>query len=294
MGEHMQRLSFNTILIFAIVLAILLNSPEVAHSQNSCIDCHVKPAPPQTTWPGSIHAKVNVTCDKCHGGYPTQSLEEQAHLGIKTSISPESPIYYKNVPETCGVCHKKQYEAFTKSLHYKNLKENKLAPYCVTCHGSHDVALADPLVLSKKCSICHNEEMKIKPAIPSEAREMMRLFEVAKSDIAKAQGLIDIAKERDKNTSKAEEILKEAKIKLAKSIDIWHAFNITSFKIELVDALDRADKSYELTSALVPEAIPKPAPTPRKPICGPTIISLIAMIPLLTYLLLVRRNLPIF
>ncbi|MEE8403328.1 MAG: ammonia-forming cytochrome c nitrite reductase subunit c552 [Candidatus Hydrothermarchaeaceae archaeon] len=84
-------------------------------------------------------------CTTCHGGH-----------NIKSSKNPESTIYYAGVPETCGiVCHKKEYGDFTQSEHYKNLKERKLAPECVTCHSNHKTKILGREEIAEFCTMCH-------------------------------------------------------------------------------------------------------------------------------------------
>ena len=50
-------------------------------------------------WSDSGHSSYFVTCDACHGGNPNVNTEAGAHSPMKNITDPESPIYYKNIPE---------------------------------------------------------------------------------------------------------------------------------------------------------------------------------------------------
>ncbi len=88
-------------------------------------------------------------CTTCHGGH-----------NIKSTRNPESTVFFKEVTETCGsVCHTEEYKAFIKSTHYKRLKSGKLAPECVTCHGSHTACVNENP--SEVCAYCHSEAPQV-------------------------------------------------------------------------------------------------------------------------------------
>src|SRR5512141_962956 len=94
---------------------------------NSCVHCH-SGLPGSSfvgakshSWTGSAHQKRGVTCDKCHGGNPAAPGEKEAHQGVLGSKNPQSSIYYKNIPSTCGKCHGAEYFKFKRSLHYRLL-----------------------------------------------------------------------------------------------------------------------------------------------------------------------------
>ncbi|MBI5389733.1 hypothetical protein HZB01_05140 [Candidatus Woesearchaeota archaeon] len=239
---------------------IFWNNPVLAQVENSCVDCHKKPeiisslpALEQNIfedWRISVHGSKGITCEKCMGGNPTKFAKEAAHEGIKNSSNPKSPVYYKNLPETCGECHSGVYKKFTQSRHYQRLKANELAPECSTCHGSHNVALVEPLEISKKCSLCHNIETRIMPSIPREAEGALAIIKQVKNAVLKAESAIEVAREKRRDTTKAEVVLQEAKSILGVSGDSWHDFEIYAFKEELVNALYYADRAYNLASAL--------------------------------------------
>jgi len=139
------------IIMLVFLAAVLALMVPKAVTANSCVDCHSKNVTANKlapwlansfdVWSRSVHGVNGVVCNNCHGGDPGAVDKEKAHVGVRGSSDPSSPIYYENVPETCGKCHTKVYEKFVQSKHYKNLKAGRLAPTCTTCHGFHmDIA----------------------------------------------------------------------------------------------------------------------------------------------------------
>ncbi|MFQ5864970.1 MAG: cytochrome c3 family protein [bacterium] len=97
------------------------------------------------------------TCNSCHGSHD-----------IRTMGDPESPIYWKSVPETCGQCHGEIYEQYTESVHWSAAEQGiRDAPVCTDCHGEHEVkspqdpkSPVHPLrVAVATCERCHGSEL---------------------------------------------------------------------------------------------------------------------------------------
>jgi hypothetical protein len=225
-------------------------------------------------WVGSIHGVKGITCDKCKGGNPNQSIKELAHIGVKKSTDPSSPIYYTRIPETCGACHQEVYEWFVQSKHFQNLYGHRLAPDCTTCHGSHSISPVSPMAISEACKFCHNKLTGIKPNVPKEAKEALMLISQAEEAITKARIAVEIAKEQGKDMGRAEKDIREAESKLEKSRSMWHAFNIGDFRKNLLEAMSLASKANS-TARRLPET-----PWPERSICGATVLLLLASTPL--------------
>lgn len=175
---------------------------------NSCITCH------SDMWEemkGSIHSQNGITCNKCHGGDPTQAdmdrakAPETGYRGIPDK---------KDIPLICGECHADvevmnfygirtdQLARYKTSVHGKKLLlegDNRVAA-CSDCHGYHDVLpVSDPgspvypSNLPKTCNQCHgNAKLMGSYGLPSDIYETYRnsvhgkaLFE--KKDISVAQ-----------------------------------------------------------------------------------------------------------
>lgn len=229
---------------------------------NSCVDCHrlaktVKALPAWYQdqfihWYGSVHGRKGVTCDKCHGGDPDRSDRKQAHQGMKPSGDPDSRVYYKNLPETCGACHKGVYREFIQSRHYQYLKADRLAPTCTTCHGFQmDIEGVVPLQIAGRCTICHNSRMGVKPEVAESAREALYGVERTNQFIQKTQVAIELAKEQGLNVKKAQALLTESRNRLKRTGERWHRFDLNGFKKELEEIHSHVDEAYAAAKRLL-------------------------------------------
>jgi nitrate/TMAO reductase-like tetraheme cytochrome c subunit len=97
------------------------------------------------------------TCNSCHNSHDIRPLDD-----------PQSTIFWKNVPETCGKCHGEIYEQYTESVHWAAAKKGiRTAPVCTDCHGEHEVkSPQDPTspvhplrVATATCERCHASEL---------------------------------------------------------------------------------------------------------------------------------------
>ena len=141
----------------------------------TCALCHADPKivqkyhipipDPLAAYKNSVHGVAVLseenfdaaTCNSCHGSHD-----------IRTMADPVSPIYWTNVPETCGQCHGEIYEQYTESVHWTAVKRGiRQAPVCTDCHGEHEVKSPDdpkspvhPLrVAAATCGRCHDSEL---------------------------------------------------------------------------------------------------------------------------------------
>jgi len=105
------------------------------------------------------------SCVSCHGVH-----------GIRAAKDPQSKVYARNVPETCGACHANettmagfkradgsplpttQLAEYRNSVHGKALlgRGDLGAPACNTCHGNHAASPPGVAQVSKSCSLCHS------------------------------------------------------------------------------------------------------------------------------------------
>jgi hypothetical protein len=202
-------------------------SAEGGKTENSCVHCHSQ-LPGSSfvgarshSWTGSIHQKHGVTCDKCHGGNPRAAAQKEAHAGVLGSGNPQSAVYYKNIPSTCGKCHGAEFYKFTQSLHYNRLEATGRGPECVTCHGSMVTSILTPDTIAAVCEQCHNERLGIFPFIPQKAkavllllRESMALFDADQRLYHPAEGTVEARNMRDARAS-----LHSARLD-------WHKFDL--------------------------------------------------------------------
>lgn len=242
-------------IFIASIIIYVSGKGALALSANSCVECHKEVAAENTLqiwsqnqfihWYGSVHGRKSVTCEKCHGGNPGHTNKKLAHQGVKSSKDPRSSIYYKNLPETCGSCHKGVYQQFIQSRHYKNLKAERLAPTCTTCHGFEmDIGAVRPLQLMGRCTICHNPQSGVKPDAADLARQSLEDVTHTEQSIQKAQTLIDLAREEGLEPKSAEELLRMARSRLEKTRELWHTFQLDAFKQELMEIQELAGKAY--------------------------------------------------
>jgi cytochrome b subunit of formate dehydrogenase len=137
-----------------------------------CAQCHEEEARKYAT---SAHGEYLAkhpealdvpTCSSCHGTHNIHSPKD-----------PQSPVYKKNLPDTCGRCHGREalrkehgigatVEDYKKSVHGVALLEkgNMKAAGCSDCHSSHELRhRRDPQSQTYKmnipgiCGNCHKE-----------------------------------------------------------------------------------------------------------------------------------------
>ena len=97
-------------------------------------------------------------CTDCHGSHTVLSHRD-----------PESPVYYLNVPQTCGRCHSdgnlmKHYglpadivERYREGVHGRALLQQHRhdVPNCTRCHGSHGASPPGVDNIEIVCGQCH-------------------------------------------------------------------------------------------------------------------------------------------
>jgi cytochrome b6-f complex iron-sulfur subunit len=105
------------------------------------------------------HGDTNsAVCTDCHGAHD-----------VIASGNAESRTNFRNIPETCGVCHADPslmagyglspdiVAQYRGSIHGRNLLEHGDAgsPHCATCHGSHGAAPPGFTEVGHVCGQCH-------------------------------------------------------------------------------------------------------------------------------------------
>ncbi|VVB54502.1 Cytochrome c3 [uncultured archaeon] len=181
-------------------------------------------------WTNSKHAMFNVTCDNCHGGNTSSDVKEVAHIGVSRSSDSNSSVFYRNVPDTCGKCHKDELNQFKESLHYQNLKALKQAPSCDTCHMPHEFKVLNASQFQDLCSSCHNIDMNIAPDVPEQAVNAINNADKLKNEIRIADADVKQAKQQGKDVTAAQKEL-DAAIAIRDNLPIlWHSFNLPNFQ----------------------------------------------------------------
>ncbi len=311
-----------TVVVFLVLNGFILVSIQGASaSENSCIDCHKTLSPflevqkqfnqiriqhlernvtcslechedrvrqlatgNYQQWSESVHALKGVTCDVCHGGDPKQATKEKAHVTIKKPTDPESPVYYTNVPQTCGKCHSNELESFEKSNHYKKLEALKTAPTCTTCHAPHTFKVLNPEEFRNFCGNCHSVYKKVAPYdIPVQAEYLLGKVNKLKFNIEMTRQDIFLAKKNGTDVTMAEQYSDSALKTVQDLSPMWHEFNLTHFE----DSVDFANKEINKAEDIV-EPASTPAKTPAPSVPG--FLGLSGIISLLAVLYLLRKN----
>jgi hypothetical protein len=195
-------------------------------------------------WSDSSHSKYYVTCDACHGGNPNSNTEKEAHSTMKNISDLESPIYFKNIPETCGKCHTQELDHFKNTMHYQRLRAESRAPSCVTCHQPHSFKVLKASELTPMCSVCHNSKDQIAAAnVPKDATFALEKANELQEEISKVSNSISEAKANGKDVSSAQNDLDKA-ISVMKDIpSLWHSFNLKDFDQQIQIGIDSAKKA---------------------------------------------------
>src|SRR5215469_11969441 len=138
---------------------------KVAARPPNCAGCHQKQS---ESYGASVHGlaltqgrKDSATCSDCHDGHT-----------IVPPSSPESPLHFSRLAQTCGGCHDQAASDVAESVHGKALAAgHRDAPTCTDCHSEHKIIAlksSSPLKISAEvCSNCHaSERMNTKYNLP--------------------------------------------------------------------------------------------------------------------------------
>ncbi len=204
-------------------------------------------------WSDSDHSKYYVTCDACHGGDPNANTENASHKTMKGINDTESPIYFKNIPDTCGKCHAEEMEHFKNTMHYQRLKAESRAPSCVTCHKPHTFKVLKSSEMTALCSVCHNPRDQIASAdVPIDAKKALEKQKEFQDELLKAKTAIAADKAARKDVSHAQVDLDKAQAVMDDIPSLWHQFNLKDFDRQIQDGIDSAIKAEMKTSTLEP------------------------------------------
>ncbi len=136
-----------------------------------CERCHYHGAPPEVPQPDEIYLKYwnSVHGEKVKAGNPKAPWCQDCHGGhnVLPAKNMASTVYKKNIPKTCGKCHKKAYEEYKDSVHGVALLKKGIldVPVCTDCHGKHDVyspgkpiSKVNPKKVPETCAKCHADQ----------------------------------------------------------------------------------------------------------------------------------------
>jgi len=139
----------------------------VAVKQVRCGKCHEQQS---ESYGASVHGlaqakgrKDAATCSDCHDSHT-----------ILPPTSPESPLHFSRLAETCGICHDQEAKDVEVSVHGKAVAAGKReAPTCTDCHSEHKILglkSSSPMKISADvCSNCHaSERLNTKYNLPAD------------------------------------------------------------------------------------------------------------------------------
>ena len=202
-------------------------------------------------WSDSTHSIYYVTCDKCHGGDARANTESGAHASMKNITDPNSTIYFKNIPETCGKCHTAELDNFKNTMHYQRLRSTSQGPSCTTCHQPHSFKVLKSSELTNLCSACHNSVDQIATAsVPQDAKKALEKAGEFQAEVMKAKNAIADAKAKGNDISSAQMNLDKANAVLDEIPSLWHGFDLKNFDEQIQSGVDWAKKAeYEASGA---------------------------------------------
>lgn len=204
-------------------------------------------------WSDSIHSEYYVTCDRCHGGNPDAKSKTGSHGSMKGINDTDSPIYFKNIPDTCGECHAEEMEHFKNTMHYQRLKAESRAPSCVTCHKPHTFKVLKASEMTALCSVCHNPRDQVATAsVPIDAKNALEKQKEFRNELLKAKQAIAADKDARKDVTHAQVDLDKAQAVMNDIPSLWHQFNLKDFDRQIQNGIDSAKKAESKTSSLEP------------------------------------------
>jgi hypothetical protein len=291
--SYWHDLRFMGIIIFFIYFIVMAAPAAASHLDalnNSCVDCHSALSPFTDEqkrfneirlnhtqrniscslechedvirkraadnfqqWSDSVHSKYYVTCDSCHGGDPRAKTEAGAHTSMKNANDPDSTVYFKNIPGTCGKCHAEELDHFKNTMHYQRLKAESRAPSCVTCHQSHTFKVLKASELTNLCSVCHNPKDQIAIAsVPNDAKQALEKANELQEEVLKAKNAVAEAKAAGKDVSSAQLDLDKAAAVMNDVPSLWHGFNLRDFDRQIQNGIESAKKAEYKVSGVEP------------------------------------------
>jgi len=254
----------NLLLIALIFLIVPAGAVGLDALNNSCISCHEnvtakKASDNYQRWSDSVHSIYFVTCDACHGGNPNINSEAEAHSSMKNVTDPQSPIYFKNIPETCGKCHTTELEHFKNTMHYERLRSESRASSCATCHQPHSFKVLKASELAPLCSVCHNaKDMPSFANVPNDAKLALEMSDELQIEIMNLTNSISEAKAKGMEVSSAQNDLDKATYVMKEVPSLWHSFNLNAFDTEIQIGIDSAKKGQNKLSQVEPTVPPIP------------------------------------
>ena len=165
----------------------------------------------------------------------------RAHLAIRGSEDPASPIHRKNLPATCGACHTRSAEQFKKSRHAAALQSDTgtAAPTCSTCHGAAGTILPEADEVSQQCTQCHGiGKPSTHPEYAPAAKLLMAQYGAAQAMLSGAGTFIPIINDAAQRASLEVDEARATQA-LATAAESIHSMDYDTIDQKLTVAFDR-------------------------------------------------------
>jgi hypothetical protein len=130
----------------------------------------------------------SATCATCHASHD-----------IKRTQDSSSPMFRRNVPNTCGQCHAGILKDYLEGVHGRDfMKGSRDVPVCTDCHGEHQILPPEDkhskvfsTQIALTCARCHdNDELIQKYRLPA---KRLRTFQGSFHGVASAYGETRVA-----------------------------------------------------------------------------------------------------
>jgi hypothetical protein len=155
------------------------------------------------------------------------------------STQPSSPLFYSQIPQTCGRCHAAELGYFRSSLHYARLRSDGRGPNCVTCHGAMATSVLTPEGVLTTCSACHTAG----GAAPADkARESAPILALVRAETMLYSAVA--ADPRALSGSRAAPLLASARRNLSAAAEVWHTFRLDSATARLAAAREDIARAW--------------------------------------------------
>lgn len=221
------------------------------YRKNNCVICHSGITEPVRLsahfyeWMNSPHERKGVTCDKCHGGNPEARDATAAHAGVFGTAQPQSLLFQKNQPSTCGKCHQAISDAFVKSPHFKHLNGPDFSASCNTCHlhMASNIVYWPPDTV-KLCATCHRAGGTAPgtPDAPEKAGDIIAAFTRADEVIDWSYFLIREGRKKRLRLNAEIAELQRLEAIMANSKRSYHEFNLKDSRALADQAFTEATK----------------------------------------------------
>lgn len=147
-----------TSFFFILLLSLIMSSHNaLSMSNEDCLECHGDEDLTRESDDSSVYVKAEVLAKSVHGEEECVSCHQDA------DTEDEHPVKLARV--NCEECHEDVGKIYEKNVHGKARgRGDALAPYCYTCHGTHDILPpSDPksmvyvINIPVTCGRCHKE-----------------------------------------------------------------------------------------------------------------------------------------